>query len=104
MRRLPNYRLSKDAEQDLREIARYTINKWGAKQLSVYQKELQAYFDRIGAKEVISKRYSKNLPDVHFVRAEEHFIFFLENDSDKPIIIGVLHKSRDLVKHLANRI
>ena len=101
MRTPPNYTLSKDAEQDLREIARYTLEKWGAKQLAKYQQDLQIQFDKIGTKEIISKRYSKNLPDIYFVRAKEHFIFYL--NTEKPIIIGVLHKSRDLVLHLSAR-
>lgn len=36
-----NYTLSDDAEEDLRNIALYTLDMWGAKQLREYQAALK---------------------------------------------------------------
>jgi toxin ParE1/3/4 len=100
---LPLYTLSKDAENDLRQIAKYTIEKWGKGQLETYRSSLTAEFDKIGKSTVISKTYSTSLPDIKFVRAKEHFIFYVKSNNEKPIIIAVLHKSRGILEHLATR-
>ena len=36
-----SYELSADAEIDLKEVARYTINKWGEKALQQYRSGLK---------------------------------------------------------------
>lgn len=101
---MANYQLSKDAENDLRHIANYTVNKWGKKQLEKYRFTLKSSFEKIGSREVVPRSYSKNLPNIFFIQAGEHFVFYIENIKTRPIIIAILHKSQDLVKHMLDRI
>ncbi len=41
------YELTKEAEQDLREIARYTLKHWGKDVLNQYRSGLEATFKAI---------------------------------------------------------
>jgi len=100
---LTSYLLSKDAENDIREIVRYTLKNWGEKQVKLYRSALRKQFDKIGTNEVVCKYYSKTLPSVKFTIVKEHFIFYISPPNEKPIIIAVLHKSRDMVRHLSSR-
>lgn len=101
---MPAYILSKSAEQDLREIARYTLKKWGKTQLNSYRQMLKNSFEAIAAGDVVQRRFSENLPDVHITKAGAHFIFYLTPPNSKPIVIAVLHEARDIVQHLASRL
>tara|TARA_B110000211_G_C13660050_1_gene369804 strand:+ start:360 stop:539 length:180 start_codon:yes stop_codon:yes gene_type:complete len=38
------YKLTRDAENDLREVARYTLSSWGASTLKTYRKGLVKTF------------------------------------------------------------
>ncbi len=43
------YDLTKDAENDLREMARYTLNKWGKKKLDEYRGGLKNVLKKNGS-------------------------------------------------------
>lgn len=101
---MPSYLLSKDAEQDLRDIARYTLGKWGQKQLSAYRQLLKNKFEAIGNGDVITRQFSENLPDIYIAKAGSHFIFYITPKTSKPVIIAVLHEARDFVNHLTSRL
>jgi hypothetical protein len=53
------YNITEDAEQDLREIARYTLSKFGPKQLEAYRQALNSTFNAIGRNQVIQRQFSK---------------------------------------------
>lgn len=101
---MPPYILTYEAAQDLREIAQYTLQKWGAKQLETYRKALNKQLKAIGANEAIKRRFSPSSPDILFTKAGAHFIFYMQPAQGKPIIIAVLHEARDIVQHLASRL
>ncbi len=98
------YEISVDAENDLKEIAQYTLNKWGAKVFNQYRNGLIKTFDAIANKNVIEKRVSKKLPDVLVSKYRHHFIFYLTITNQKPIIIAIIHEQRDILKHLIKRL
>lgn len=41
---MPRYQLSKDAVQDLRDVAKYTIDTWGRNELQKYRLGLKDTF------------------------------------------------------------
>lgn len=100
---MSNYLLTKDAEDDIRQIIRYTRKKWGQKQVEVYRSQLKQKFEDIGSNKIILKLYSKNVPDIYFCRMQSHFIFYLMRESKLPIIVAVLHTSQNIIKHLVKR-
>ncbi len=50
-----SYKLSLDAEQELQEIARYTLNNWGKNLFYRYRNGLKKRFNDIGKHKVIKK-------------------------------------------------
>ncbi len=101
---MKHYNLSKDAEKDLREVARYTLNKWGKEKLQDYRGGLKNTFNKIGKNEIKKYQFSKNIPELLVTKYKYHFIFYLTEDLEKPVIIGVIHERRDIVKRLTERL
>ncbi len=101
---MASYLLSNEAIEDLREIVRYTRKEWGIKQVEIYREKLRDRFEKIGQGSVIKMPFSENLPDIFITRAEKHLVFYITPPKSKPIIIAVLHESRDVLKHLVNRL
>lgn len=101
---MSSYELSIEAEDDLRDIAEYTLKKWGNKIFEQYRRGLIKTFEAIANKEVIEKRVSKNLSDVFVSKFRHHFIFYLTALNQKPIIIAVIHEQRDILNHLVKRL
>jgi toxin ParE1/3/4 len=98
------YNLTKDAENDLREIARYTLDKWGKEKLQKYRDGLKVVFNKIGRNEIKKHQFSKNLPELLVIKYNYHFIFYLPDSLEKPVIIGVIHERRNIVERLAGRL
>ncbi len=91
-----------EAEQDLKNIADYTFEKWGLSQAIAYSENLDLCFEKIANKNGVAKRLSLNNPDLFYILCQKHYIFYL--DGNPPIIIAVLHQSMDFVNHLNQRI
>lgn len=99
-----SYVLSKEAEKDLREIAQYTLKKWGALAFQKYKVGLSNKFNDIGNNLVVERRFSKTFPQLRVTKYRFHYIFYLTEALDKPIIIGVIHEQRHIVNRLKNRL
>jgi len=99
---MASYDLTLAAEEDLRDIWRYTLETWGPEQADTYLDRLGDCLDEIGSRRA-PRRSLPQLPDelcIH--RCQRHYIFWLE--IDRPIIIAVLHVKMDVVQRLADRI
>lgn len=98
------YELSIDAENDLQEVARYTLNTWGKKTLEKYRSGLKNTFKAIAKSEVPKRVFSKAFPDLLVSKYRYHYIFYLTENRAKPVIIGVIHEKRDIVSRLSERL
>jgi len=98
------YEISIDAENDLTEIAQYSLDKWGIKVFEQYKNGLIQTFNVIGNNEAIERVVSKTLADVFVTKYRYHFIFYLKSNNHKPTIIAVIHEQRDILKHLLKRL
>lgn len=101
---MKRYALTKDAENDLREVARYTLNKWGKEALQRYRIGLKELFNAIAENQVIKHSFSQQFPQLLVTKYRYHYIFYLTEGFDKPIIIGVIHEKRDIVNQLSERL
>ena len=104
MRDAQGYVLSQEAEHDLFGIFQYTLKTWGNEQLARYQKALVSALDAIASGRMHGRSLSKNLPEVLFVKAEHHYVFYLIRDKSKPIIIAIFHEKQDIVARLKQRL
>ncbi len=100
------WRLTRQAEASLVDIARWTLETFGPRQADAYEEDLITRCNEIAAKAVLSRDcraiIDPNLPEnLRFTRCGQHFIVFI-NDPDQVTIIDFLHNRSDLPAKLAN--
>jgi plasmid stabilization system protein ParE len=100
---MPPYELTPDAEKDLEEITRYTLETWGKAQALRYGNLLEKRFQDIANRTAIARTFSERFPQVLCNRCEHHYIFFLHPEGQKPCIVAVLHERMNLVSWLDSR-
>lgn len=98
------YEISLDADQDLQAVARYTLNNWGKTIFQKYQNGLNAKFQAIAKRSITRKTFSNQFPELYVTKYRYHFIFYLHEIDQKPLIIGVIHEQRDIVSRLSERL
>ncbi len=101
---MPDYLLTEEAVQDLQEVAQYTLKHWGKAQLEQYRQGLKVCFERIATGDVRARSFSMRFPNLLVTKYRQHFIFFLFSSGKPPVILGVIHEKRDIVKHLKARL
>lgn len=97
-----SFRLTRQAEDSLAEIARWTIEQFGPRQAALYQDELISRCEAIVAGRASSRSCAvlvDTAQDLRFVRAGEHFLVFLDQQS-QVIIVDILHSRSDLPRHI----
>lgn len=99
---MKNLQLTTDAKQDLVEIRRFTVKKWGEAQSRKYIDELLQVFRLIAA----SPSIGKSCPDVglgisRYPHASHVIYYAILNEG--PVVFGVLHKRMVPATHLADR-
>ncbi len=98
------YELTPDADEDIENIAKYTLTQWGKKQAKKYLGEMEERFLQIANREIISRKFSDVYPQVLVTRYQYHYIFYLHPEGEKPLIIAVLHERMDFVSRLKQRL
>lgn len=101
---MPEYELTFEAEEDLLGIARYTIKTWGEAQARVYNAALKMAFSAIGANPDKGRVFFKTRPELRCLRAEHHYVFYLIEESNVPLIVAVFHENMDLVSRIGKRL
>lgn len=99
-----SYVLTADAEQDLREVARYTQDRWGSDMLKQYRDGLKEAFHAIATKALPGRSFSSTFPHLLVAKYRYHYIFYLQGASPKAVIIGIIHERRDIVSRLKERL
>jgi plasmid stabilization system protein ParE len=99
------WRLTRQAERSLVEIARWTLETFGPRQAEAYEADLIACCAAIAAGEAPSQDCRRlidpDLPeDLRVMRAGQHFIVSVEMP-DLLIVVDVLHSPSDLPRRLA---
>jgi len=101
---MSSYKFTKDAEEDLEQIVRYTIREWGERQAKQYVDKLQECFQRIADKQAIAKTFSERFPQVLVTRCDHHYVFYLHPQRKPPRIFAILHERMDLLARLKARL
>ena len=99
------WRLTRQAETSLLEIALWTIETFGPKQAAAYEDDLIARCREIASGTAITQGCRQlidpDLPeDLRFTRSGQHFIVFIEAAA-QVIIVDFLHSRSDLPGKLA---
>lgn len=98
------YELTALAEEDLKEIARYTLTEWGEKQALHYAELLEKRFCEIAARTAYARPFSNRYPQVLVSRCGHHYIFYIHREKNSPRIIAILHERMAMLRRLKNRL
>lgn len=98
------YDLTRSAQSDLEEIARYTIERWGSKKAKQYAAAFDTCFIKLAEGELVARVFSEILPDVQVARCGQHYVFFLRAAQKRPCIIAVLHERMEIIERLKDRL
>ncbi|MEE9392004.1 MAG: type II toxin-antitoxin system RelE/ParE family toxin [Planctomycetota bacterium] len=101
---MPEYEITPAVENDLLEIALYTLNEWGLDQMILYQNAFEKHFKGIGQLRVRLISVLKDWPELQMSRCEHHYVFSLRRLDDCPLIFAVFHEVRDLMIRVQERI
>ena len=93
------FKLTPAALNDLREIARYTENKWGTDKRNQYLTAIDNRFHWLAENPNFGKRRDEIKTGFYSYPEGRHVIFYrVKNDVIE--ILGVLHQSMDFKQHL----
>lgn len=94
------YILSVKASEDIREIAKFTIDNFGIRQADIYRNELASCINQLGETPEIGREYIaiKNKMLLRH-RFKAHTVFYYAEET-KIIIVRVLGNRMNFSKHL----
>jgi plasmid stabilization system protein ParE len=100
------WRLTKQAEASLLEIALWTFETFGPRQAAAYEEDLIARCREIASGTAMSQGCRQLIDpdlaeDLRFARSGQHFIVFIA-DAAQVIIVDFLHSRADLPGKLAS--
>ena len=98
---MANYILSKKAQEDLRKIWYYTVERWSEKQADIYFHDLIQSLNYIAADpNSVGRSYEEVRTGYRGLRSGRHIIFYRILKNGKPRIIRILHERMDFGRHL----
>ena len=97
-----NYRLTPDAQTDLIEIRRFTVQQWGEAQSRKYLSELRATIHLLAQSPSLGKSRTEIGPKVSSFPHASHVIYYLIHE-EQVIVFAILHKRMVPMNHLADR-
>jgi plasmid stabilization system protein ParE len=101
---MPNYELAEAVEADLKTIALYTISQWGPRQAARYGAMLDSHFEAIGNRKARARTFLEHRPELRVSRVEHHYVFHLDREKQRPLILAVFHENMDLMARLGDRL
>lgn len=96
---MTKFRLSVAADADMRNIAKYTLKRWGRAQRDAYISEMFGAFSRLAERPQIASNIDGIRDGYKKFPQGSHMIYFRNSDSHSIEIIRVLHKLMDVSAH-----
>jgi len=93
------YHLRGLARDDLEAIWNYTLEQWGIEQAESYLTLLFTCFDELADNPQIGRPRDEVLPSLRSFPQGRHVVFY-EIGSNAIEIIGIIHQSADVNRHL----
>ncbi|MFC4256776.1 type II toxin-antitoxin system RelE/ParE family toxin [Altererythrobacter xixiisoli] len=97
------YVLGSAAESDLRDILRYTRDKWGVEKARHYASRIKAGIENAASGDGMIKDMSEFYPGLRMLRCQHHWIFCLPRQQAPALIVAILHERMDLMVQLVAR-
>lgn len=88
------YRLTREAEADVIEIAKRGLDRWGPGQAQIYHNGLFELFDLIASTPAMARQRTELTPPVRVQRYKAHLVIYLIDD-EGVLIVRVRHGRED---------
>ena len=88
------------ALHDLEDIYKYSLGQWGLARAEAYLSEINRAFEALANHNQLGRDYSRVSANLHAYNIAAHVIFYTPSPTGI-LVIRVLHKSMDHVRHLA---
>lgn len=95
---MPGFRVTPRAQDDLKNIGRYTENQWGRRQRNIYLKAIEKRFVWLAENPRLGKHREDVAEGYYSFPQGQHVIFYLISESGIDII-GIPHKEMDIVTY-----
>ncbi len=92
------YRVTPRANEDLKNIARYTKLRWGIKQRDRYLQDIVDLFQQLGQQPQLGRHRADIAEGYYCLPIHSHLVFYLIGD-DGIDVIGVPHKKMDVYNY-----
>ena len=99
---MTGYRLTKDAQSDLIEIRRYTVQEWGAAQSQKYLSELRKTIRVLAETPSLGKAKPEVGMKVLSFPYVSHVIYYVVHEQQL-VVFAVLHKRMVPLNHMVER-
>ena len=94
------FALTQKAKADLREIAKFTMKRWGREQRNPYLKQFDDTFYLLAERPETGKSCNEIREGYLKFPQGSHVIFFRQSSKKQIEIIRILHKNMDVEIHL----
>jgi toxin ParE1/3/4 len=102
---MSQYQFTEQAQQDLIQIRRFTLDNWGETQSNNYLCDLDKMLQLLSEMPLMGKSCFDDLgEDVYRFPYGSHVIYYLTTPKERIVIVAVLHKSMVPRKHLEKRL
>ena len=98
------YDITPAARQDIRGIWIYTAKQWGERQADRYTGRLEMCFQGLAEGRTRSRSFSERVPQVRVTRCQHHYIFYVQPEGRKPLVIALLHERMNMLARLGERL
>jgi toxin ParE1/3/4 len=95
------FSLTARAKEDLKEVARYTQERWGREQRDLYLRMLDSCFRQLAAKPSRGSDCREIRAGYRKLSAGRHIIFYRQSAGDAIEIVRILHGRMDVETHLS---
>ncbi len=93
---MKRWRVTVAAQSDLREIGRYTQNRWGRRSRIRYLNGLREAFDRLADNPLLGQYRPDTLDGLRSLQVGSHVVFYrLDESSARVTILRILHQAMD---------
>jgi toxin ParE1/3/4 len=92
------FKLTPAAFEDIKEISRYTHNKWGIAKRNIYLTALENRFVWLSENPEIGKSRNE-IKEGYFSYPEGKHVVFYRQKNNRIEILAVLHQNMDFQKH-----
>lgn len=95
-----NYRISRQAIEDLDKIWIYTFNKWTKEQADRYFDLIITEIEFLADNFMTAKSAEQTRKNYRVTKVKSHLIFFRKAENDIVEIVRILHQRMDIKTHL----